>query len=836
MMKPLIHLMAIMCFLVALPGCSDYGDSEGTTGPPQEMVTGQAAMGPLCDAEVALYQSTDLHNPLYSTVTRISTDISTAGTFDMPKELLQDNEMYVVAVTGGYGIDTDNDGVLDETNTPNKGSIHLVATGAELKQGNFKVNILTELVFNQVGYLLAAQYPSQTIVDEMDRCSRLLLTQDLNGDAVVDHTDLVSWSPIDPQSYLLQGTSSLEPCTAAVYGGESMAMLSKERLSGMITTNDISGNFKANRISFPYAYVLDAKAGLCIFDMEDIRQPVLVGAVRVANTVTSLAVADHYAYVGCSFAGLGFLHPGFSALQVVDITHVDGPVLAGYVTLPSEPGGVVVSGHYAYAACGGYGLQIIDVSDPEKPVIASYLYMPGSANDIVMEGTHVFVANGDSGFSVIDVSDPTAPFQVATVNTPLAAKKIAVSGSYAYVVCATLGYSGLQVIDISEVEAPKALGFLICTFGEVSGVAVSGHYAYLVNGNYDPVIVDVTDPTSLRFASTPTDDFGGLLYRDVAVYGNYAYLVGASFHLLDISAPDPVACLGTVNISSQAVAISGNYAYVLGGSLPWGAGNTPTLLGVIDITDRSVPLLVGQVEVGGDFAVEVSNGLAYVAAGTAGMQIVDVSTARSPVLISTLKTSGAEDVAVSGNYAYVADGDAGLRIVDITQKDNPAIVGGVGAPLNAKHVSISGHYAIVTDIDSGVHVIDVSDPQAPMLATTLSLEGQAMDVAISGNYAFVADGSAGLKVIDISDPLSPTIVGEVKTLAVAWHVAVSGNYAYVADYYSGFQIIDISDVTHPVMVGYVDSPGYSFDLAITDGYAYVAFGLPGLKTYKIPPM
>ena len=46
------------------------------------------------------------------------------------------------------------DGVIDETATQNSGTIRLVATGAELKAGAFTVNILTELTYQQVAYLL----------------------------------------------------------------------------------------------------------------------------------------------------------------------------------------------------------------------------------------------------------------------------------------------------------------------------------------------------------------------------------------------------------------------------------------------------------------------------------------------------------------------------------------------------------------------------------------------------------------------------------------------------------------------------------------------------------
>ena len=79
--------------------------------------------------------------------------------------------------------------------------------------------------------------------------------------------------------------------------------------------------------------------------------------------------------------------------------------------------------------------------------------------------------------------------------------------------------------------------------------------------------------------------------------------------------------------------------------------------------------------------VAVSGNYAYVADGTAGLQVIDVSNPANPKRTGAYDTGGyALGVAVSGNFAYVADGDAGLQVIDISNPANPQRVGGFVQP------------------------------------------------------------------------------------------------------------------------------------------------------------
>jgi len=96
--------------------------------------------------------------------------------------------------------------------------------------------------------------------------------------------------------------------------------------------------------------------------------------------------------------------------------------------------------------------------------------------------------------------------------------------------------------------------------------------------------------------------------------------------------------------------------------------------------------------------VDVSGDIAYVAAGSAGLQVVNVADRRAPSIIGSLDTPGnANDVRAVGNRVYVADGASGLRIIDVTNPASPVALGALDTPGSARGVEVSGNVAVVAD-------------------------------------------------------------------------------------------------------------------------------------------
>jgi hypothetical protein len=200
-------------------------------------------------------------------------------------------------------------------------------------------------------------------------------------------------------------------------------------------------------------------------------------------------------------------------------------------------------------------------------------------------------------------------------------------------------------------------------------------------------------------------------------------------------------------------------------------------------------------------AVKVNGNYAFIAAGSAGLQVVDITDRTNPKIVGSLATSAnANYLRIAGNTVYLAT-SSGLTIIDITNPLNPAALGSLSTPGVAWDVHISGTLAYVADGSAGLQIIDVSNPSAPSLVGSLAIpNGTAKGIDVAGNTAVIAASSAGVVIADVTTPSSPRILGSTSTPGDARKVAIKGTAAFIADYPSSMQVVDFSTPSAPVIV------------------------------------
>lgn len=206
--------------------------------------------------------------------------------------------------------------------------------------------------------------------------------------------------------------------------------------------------------------------------------------------------------------------------------------------------------------------------------------------------------------------------------------------------------------------------------------------------------------------------------------------------------------------------------------------------------------------------VKVNGNFAYVAAGSAGLQVVDVTDRTAPHIVASLATPGnANDLRVAGNKVYLAAGSAGLLIIDVSNPLSPTLLGTLATPDTAWDVAVAGNLVFIAAGSSGLRIGSVSDPTHPAFISSTSATpscalGVAKGVAVSGNFALVAAGSGGLQVVDVSDPANPQILGCVgMPSGDARKVQAKGSTAYVAPFPDSLQVVDFSVPSSPIIVG-----------------------------------
>lgn len=136
----------------------------------------------------------------------------------------------------------------------------------------------------------------------------------------------------------------------------------------------------------------------------------------------------------------------------------------------------------------------------------------------------------------------------------------------------------------------------------------------------------------------------------------------------------------------------------------------PTVTGRVASVQTGVP----------NHRVRVSDGFAYVAAGTSGVLVMDLRSPNDPRVVRTVPTTDARDVAIAGGHLYVADGAGGLRIFSLATPGMPVqaarYVGeGSEALTEATRVAVAGARAFVIDEGDSVCAIDVSRSGHPEL-------------------------------------------------------------------------------------------------------------------------
>lgn len=224
--------------------------------------------------------------------------------------------------------------------------------------------------------------------------------------------------------------------------------------------------------------------------------------------------------------------------------------------------------------------------------------------------------------------------------------------------------------------------------------------------------------------------------------------------------------------------------------------------------------------------VDVKGNFAYVAAGTAGLQIVDVTNRAAPIVVGSFDTPGnAQDIRVIGNYAFLADGVAGIRVFDIQIPSAPQSLAVLDTPGDAQDLAFSANRLYIADGANGVHIVNIATPASPVLLSTIDTAGDAIGVAVKAESQLlgVASAATGVQFVDISNELNPQVLGSVVT-GNARDIAISGNNAYIADLAASMTALDISNPTQPVILDTTPTAtgGLLNDIEIRNNFAFGA--------------
>lgn len=495
-------------------------------------------------------------------------------------------------------------------------------------------------------------------------------------------------------------------------------------------------------------------------------------------------------------------------LLVVDFTDPFNPVLLEQIPLSGEVWDVDISEPLAAVACGAEGVYILDISNPADPEVHCNFGIGDFAVDVLLEGDWVFVAAWDSGAFCYNITDPANPWQVDFFTDNLGQVRDLDYSSLGYLYLAEENY-GLEVLVVDY------LGNMALVYGTPSldyfNVEVDGNRLYACAGLDGMRVYDISTP-SLPVLSHQVSTEGEAWATFIQPDLDLLYLADGPDGLLvyDTNSGEMPIFLGQYENLGQVVGVAaeGDTVYftakqdglqiyeLLGSNLVWrGLASTPD-------SARSVTL---------------SNTIAYVACGVAGVAVYDKSSPYIPLLLTTVNTPGfASRVNIYGDTAWVADGASGVAVIDVSDPATASYIDNVLTQDDALGLSKSGDLLYVAEAINGLTIYNVANLDTPLFEggiyadTTFTVR----DVILYGQYALVAAFEAGFRIVDISVPANPIEAAYIDLPGHATRILLDSTLAYVTLHDEGLAVVDLTDPLNPVLNAYHESPGSGVDITL----------------------
>jgi len=314
---------------------------------------------------------------------------------------------------------------------------------------------------------------------------------------------------------------------------------------------DTEGNACGVAINGNNAYIANGSEGLQIIDFSKASTPKKIMTFNTGDYFKDIAIHENYAYIS----------NGLDDLIIMDISNTKSPQKANYFETKGRIYDLTISGDYAYLAIGYNGLQIIDLQNATNPLEVGCLDET-SLFCVVSNGNYAYVA-GHSALQVIDVSNENNPHKVG-IFYPEGGniRNLVISDNYVYVL-----NKYLQIIDVSIPSNPVKVGqYDLESYSDNGGIAVSGQFIYIANGETGLQIIDISDETNPQ-AVGYFDTEGSAI--DVTIDGNYAYVADgwAGLRVIDISKANNPLEIGFFDTGSTArrVKVKGKFVYVTDG-------------------------------------------------------------------------------------------------------------------------------------------------------------------------------------------------------------------------------------------------------------------------------
>ena len=307
-------------------------------------------------------------------------------------------------------------------------------------------------------------------------------------------------------------------------------------------------------------------------------------------------------------------------------------------------------------------LQIYDWDGTDWTQTGSDTAMAGGSLEQAI-GAMVGAGAGSGTLSIVSLADPSSFNEVGSVS----AANFGNGGYLAYnsdasTVYVASGTDVLSAVDISDPTTPAVLGSASghATLTDMTAIEFDSEYIAVASSSNTSIgLYDVSDPTAMTLVLTVSDaSFTNIVDMELI----NGILVCAS---PDDTSLKLVNSFGIKSTLTDATVFAGISAISGDGSLVYTASETNNYLGIVDISDKFNPVLIGSLQDATNFAnivdIEIDGDFVYILTSDGKMTTVNVADPSTPVTVGTY-TSGGDvgtptSVTLVDGTAYVLSGN-----------------------------------------------------------------------------------------------------------------------------------------------------------------------------------
>ncbi len=268
------------------------------------------------------------------------------------------------------------------------------------------------------------------------------------------------------------------------------------------------------------AYVADDQYGITVWDVTDLKHPVLIDSILTPERVKEIAYSPE---AGLVIAMLpGFITAYDRTTKALQIQHGNGISNAfRYKVIPPDTL-LLIEVEPDNDGCQFLFSYKDPLSNPQWTSDLHSFYAPvyGTLTSLELDSNYVYFAHGQHGITILKYDYMTigpgfAPTVTGRINTPGLAQDLVISRDRNHVFVAD-NQSGLQVVDISDKTRPRIVGnSLPPNVNDAVRVRAYGDTAIFIEQFRGIYAVDCSNPASPHYFGTyASNDPQGLFIRE----------------------------------------------------------------------------------------------------------------------------------------------------------------------------------------------------------------------------------------------------------------------------------------------------------------------------------